>query len=176
MFPAALGARVLISGHVVVLFKNQKDIEKSWELDGFASVFGNLRLMYDVLDCTPSQKVLYRSAAITDTPDNYASTASLGLKVRLHDGTEAVTVPTHAFVEFRTLNTTIANRVVDLYAQVKKKLARFKPAGKEFVLPTIFSGREPPRGNSPLGKKVYLSGKSQEVSFLQRTSLSVGMI
>lgn len=40
-FPVAIGARVLISGFLIVLFRNQKDIEASW-LEGCVHSFGML--------------------------------------------------------------------------------------------------------------------------------------
>lgn len=124
MFPSAVGARVFISGFIVVLFKNRADIEESWEVDGYASQFGNLRLTYDVIEDEPARKVLSRSSAIAATPDAYETAACLGLKIRFFDGREAITVPTHAFVKVRVLKTTLANRVVDFYMRAKKELAR----------------------------------------------------
>ncbi|RHZ57286.1 uncharacterized protein CDV56_100474 [Aspergillus thermomutatus] len=41
MFPSAVGAKVFVSGFIVILFKTRADIEKSWLEDGFASEFGN---------------------------------------------------------------------------------------------------------------------------------------
>ncbi|XHG09859.1 hypothetical protein AWENTII_012896 [Aspergillus wentii] len=173
MFPSAVGARVFISGFIIVLFQNRSDIENSWDLDGYATQFGNLRLGYDVLETQPTQKVLSRSSAIVAAPDTFDGAASIGLKIRFSDGKEAITVPTHAFVAVRTHATTLANRVVDLYLRVKKDLARFIPIKKGFTLPKLFTSREHAWSNSPLGKKVFLAGESQEIGTLTYTYDSI---
>ncbi|KUM62785.1 hypothetical protein ACN42_g4334 [Penicillium freii] len=104
MFPLAVGARVLISGFIVILFKSRADVEKSWTQDGFASEFGNLRLVYDVTEDNPTRTEVLRGAAIAPKSDEWETNASLGLKLRLLDGQEVITVPTHAFVKLRDLN------------------------------------------------------------------------
>jgi hypothetical protein len=58
IFPSAVGARVFISGFIIVLFNSRRDIETSWE-KGLASEFGLLRLGYDIVDSLPmSQQVM----------------------------------------------------------------------------------------------------------------------
>lgn len=65
-FPAAVGARVLVSGFLIVLFRNQKDIEASW-LEGCVHSFGLLRLRYDVAVHYPTEAVAESGNAIADS-------------------------------------------------------------------------------------------------------------
>ena len=131
MFPLAIGARVLISGFIVILFKSRADVEKSWTQDGFASQFGNPRLKYDVTEDTPTRTEVSRGAAIAPKSDERETNASLGLKIRLLDGQEAITVPTHAFVKVKLFNGPRLLRLADWYARIKTALSRFTPAGKD---------------------------------------------
>lgn len=164
MFSSAIGARVLFSGFIVILFKSRKDVENSWLEDGFAAEFGNLRLRYDVLENVPTQKVLQKGQAITHNPHSW-NYASLGLKIRFPDGEEAITVPTHTFVDLRTINSSFKLRAVDWFGKIKKKLARFAPVKRSASEPGILSPNQP-GGNSPVGKEVFLASNSQRASLL----------
>ncbi|KAJ5400671.1 hypothetical protein N7465_011160 [Penicillium sp. CMV-2018d] len=121
MFPLAVGARVLISGFIVILLKSRADVEKSWTQDGFASQYGNLRLKYDVTEDTLTRTEVSRGAAIAPKSDERETNASLGLKLRLLDGQEVITVPTHAFVKVKLFNGPRLLRLADW----------FTPAGKD---------------------------------------------
>ncbi|KAJ5476939.1 hypothetical protein N7539_007083 [Penicillium diatomitis] len=167
MFPTALGVRILISGFIVVLFKTIKDIEKSWYEDGFACSFGNLRLRYDVLEVTPTVQVVQRGAAISAEPEDLRSLASLGLKLRFSDGREVITVPTHAFVTLRDGDRSTPTRfLADVYARLKQRLARYRPLRRGTPSPAIGFSRCESKGNSVVGKRVFLAGGSQEVGVI----------
>ncbi|KAF7114502.1 hypothetical protein CNMCM5793_008806 [Aspergillus hiratsukae] len=144
MFPSAVGVRVFMSGFVVILFKTRVDIEKSWLEDGFASEFGNLRLRYDVLEAEPTQKVLFRGAAVASQPDCLETNAALGLKIRFASGQNAITVPTHAFVTFRTITTSPMLRIANWYTQIKRRLARFAPIRRGPSEPVVGTARHQP--------------------------------
>ncbi|OQE18175.1 hypothetical protein PENFLA_c022G09937 [Penicillium flavigenum] len=163
MFPLAVGARVLISGFIVILFKSRADVEKSWTQDGFASQFGNLRLIYDVTEENPTRTEVSRGAAIASKSDTWETHASLGLKLRLLDGQEVITVPTHAFVKVRHINGPRLLRLAGWYARMKTALSRFTPAGKDSHEPAVGTMRRGSASNSPLGKIVFLAGDSTKL-------------
>jgi hypothetical protein len=96
MFPTSLGARVLISGFIVNLFKSRANIENFWQHDGLAGTFGALRIINDLLEDMATQKIVSKGAAITATPDSFDGYAALGLKIRFPGGQEAITAPTHS--------------------------------------------------------------------------------
>lgn len=52
--------------------------------------------MYDIEDTTPTHN---SGTPVSSQPEHLGSPASIGLKLRLPDGTECFAVPTHAFVE-----------------------------------------------------------------------------
>ncbi|KAJ5675388.1 hypothetical protein N7462_008285 [Penicillium macrosclerotiorum] len=162
MFPTSIGARVFISGYIVILFKSRTDVEESWLHDGLADTFGALRLRYDILEDSPTQKAIARGAAIAAKPDCVEAYTALGLKLRFPEGQEAITVPTHAFVGLRGIRTSALRRIADLYYLFKQKLARYSPIQRGLSLPAIGSAWRQPIGNSPLGKQVFLAGGSEE--------------
>jgi hypothetical protein len=164
MFPTSIGVRLFISGFVVVLFKSHAEIESSWRHDGFASTFGTLRLYYDVLEDTPSQRVVLKGAAITATPASTEAYVTLGLKLRFPAGEEAITVPTHAFVALQEARRAPLLRLAHWYHHIKVKLARLSLVKSGLALPAIGSARQQQMENSPIGKRVFLAGHLQQVS------------
>ncbi|KAJ5611512.1 hypothetical protein N7528_008617 [Penicillium herquei] len=100
-FPAAIGVRVLISGFIIILFRDRKDVESSW-LEGCVPSFGLLRLGYDIAVHHPNEAVLDSGNAVSKAPDTLDSITPLGLKLKFPDGSEGITVSTHAFVDVST--------------------------------------------------------------------------
>ncbi|KAJ5657972.1 uncharacterized protein N7484_001621 [Penicillium longicatenatum] len=115
MFPTSLGARVLISGFIVILFKSRANIENFWQHDGLAGTFGALRITYELLEDMPTQKIVSKGAAITATPDCFDGYAALGLKIHFPGGQEAITAPTHAFAALRGIRSASFLRIADCY-------------------------------------------------------------
>lgn len=162
MFPMSIGARVLICGFIVILFKSRADIEQSWINHGLADRFGHLRLSYDVLKDSPTQRTVSKGAAIAAMPNYLGENAALGLKLQFPDSREAIMVPTHAFVTLRGISPPIGRSIMDLYYRFKHQLARYCPI--KLSLPGIGFGCGQPKGISPIGKQVFLAGGSEEVS------------
>lgn len=162
MFPLSVGARVLISGFVTILFQNRDDITKSWKLDGRVATFGNLRLVYDVMANQPSNDRINSGKSISQNPNDSQASASLGLKLRLPNGQVAITVPTHAFVKLRDPSRPLF-RVLDWVTSLKSRLSKFHPVRRIAYEPAVAISKNS-RGNSPIGKTVYLAGQARAVS------------
>ncbi|KAJ5782257.1 hypothetical protein N7457_004031 [Penicillium paradoxum] len=169
MFPTSLGARVFISGFIVILFKSRADMENSWLQDGPASTFGTLRLRYDILEDTPTRTMVSKGAAIAARPDCVEAYAALGLKIRFPGGQEAITVPTHAFITLRSIRSAPLLRIADWYGHIKMKLARYSPIKSGLSMRAIGSARRHPMGNSPLGQQVFLAGDSKQIGTISFT-------
>ncbi|KAL1969233.1 hypothetical protein VTN77DRAFT_487 [Rasamsonia byssochlamydoides] len=89
MFPTSVGARVFISGFIVVLFNRQKDIEESWK-NGLVTEFGCLRLGYDIVTHEPTINGISSGTPIAPVPNELSSSAALGLKLRLPGGLQCI--------------------------------------------------------------------------------------
>ncbi|KAJ6109633.1 hypothetical protein N7486_001868 [Penicillium sp. IBT 16267x] len=72
MFPSAIGARVFVSGFIVILFNSMADIKRSWDYDGPCGEFGNRRLRYDIIEHTLTRGDVLRGAPIVPSPDPQA--------------------------------------------------------------------------------------------------------
>ena len=155
MFPTSIGARVFVSGFIVLLFKDHAAIKKSWTQDGISHVFGNLRVCYDVLENIPTNQRICSGAKISAETDPSNALAALGLKLRLPQGYEAITVPTHAFVASRPIRWTPFLRISSWYTAIKTKLSRFAPI-HGVSIPAIGHTRDRLDQNSPLGRVVTL--------------------
>ncbi|KAI1820130.1 hypothetical protein F4861DRAFT_88863 [Xylaria intraflava] len=169
LFPTAIGVRTFISGFIVVLFGSRYEIERSWFRDGFFTTFGSLRLFYDVLEVWPSMLAVNRSARINRSPNSQTSSASLGLKLRFPDGNEAITVPTHAFVQLKNAPSGPLLRAADWFAKAKSALSRFVPPKRTSHHPGIITLGEQVAENSPLGKSVYLAMEQRKLGVITST-------
>lgn len=155
-FPSAIGARVLISGFIIVLFQNRKDIEASW-LEGCVPSFGLLRLGYDVAVHYPAKSVVDSGNAVADSPEQTDSITPLGLKVKLQDGSQGIVVSTHGFVDVKTPQENIARKDAGWVARTKSTLCR---AASMKIKDCIKMGS---KENSPLGKSVWFVEEPKEV-------------
>ena len=97
-FPSAIGARVLISGFIIVLFRHRKAMKASW-LEGCVPSFGLLRLGYDIAVHYPTEAGPEGGNAVTESREG--SCAPLGLKLKFPDNSQGITVPTHVFVDVK---------------------------------------------------------------------------
>ena len=122
-FPSAIGARVLISGFIIVLFRNRKDIEASW-LEGCVPSFGLLRLGYDVAVHYPTEAVADSGNAVAESLDGTRSITSLGLKLKFPDGSQGITVSTHAFVATKKPQENIAQKRASLLSKTKSAFSK----------------------------------------------------
>ncbi|KAI9793349.1 MAG: hypothetical protein M1816_000241 [Peltula sp. TS41687] len=94
---------------------------------------------------------------------------SLGLRLRMADGQEAITTTTHVFVRlaYRGLPPLLKS-VTDWYPQIRASLANCWPLRLLSTIPAVGEvrlGRE----NTPLGKKIWLAGTGLEVGTITRT-------
>lgn len=155
-FPAAIGARVLISGFIIVLFRKQEDIEASW-LEGCIPSFGFLRLGYDVAVHFPTETVPESGNAVAESSGQRDSVTPLGLKLKFADGSEGITVSTHAFVDLKTPVEHSSHKGLGLLSRTKSAFSRATALKvKECV-------RTGSNVDSSLGKSVCSSQGKQEV-------------
>ncbi|KAK2812920.1 hypothetical protein FQN50_000941 [Emmonsiellopsis sp. PD_5] len=168
MFPRAIGARLLVSGFLIILFKNLRDVRASWEREqGLGIEFGRMRIGYDVVaGYNPTgAEVIESGDAIGNSPGNRSSAAALGLKLVLPGGQRAITVPTHAFVKISTVvRSGLYLHIVNWIACVKDTLWTFNPfsgATSEVATGTA--------GDSPIGKEVWLVRSNQFVGTITET-------
>lgn len=164
MFPLSVGARVLISGFLAILFQNRDDITKTWKLDGKVATFGNIRVVYDIMANQPSNDHIHNGKSISQNPNDSHVSASLGLKLRFPNGQVAITVPTHAFVKLRDSPRPLL-RVLDWVTRLKSRMSKFHPVRRTSHEPAVAISKDS-GGNSPIGKTVYLAGQARAVSDL----------
>lgn len=147
-FPSAIGARVLISGFIVMLFRNRKAIEASW-LEGCVQTFGLLRLGYDVAVHYPTESLADSGNAVADSPEKSECATPLGLKLRFPDGSNGIAVPTHAFVDVKTPQDQLSRTRRSVLSRTKTTLAKARTKGLRGYVKMRHVE------NSPLGKSVW---------------------
>lgn len=138
MWPRSIGLRMYISGFATVLFPSRKEMEASWN-ESWTDTIGSLQPGAEVLeDVQPSAMSCGNSARC------------LGLRIRLLDGTEAITALTHAFVRNPW-------RCWVLQVVCQRSIAAMEK------ISGLFSQRHPQTEacqNSPLGKPFPASSRS----------------
>ncbi len=100
-FPDAVGIRVLIAGWVIILFRTRSQMKLSWTRKN-PTTFGERRIAYEVLNHTPTTAIdcLEYGTAVARAPNAIMkATGCLGLALTLPNGEEAITTPTHCFVD-----------------------------------------------------------------------------
>lgn len=98
VFPKAIGARVLITGYLVILLPSLTDIEDTYRGDWVTEVAG-LRVIYDVLTIQTTAETLSSGMEVAKSPNSVNGAGCLGLKLRMTDESEAITTVTHGFVK-----------------------------------------------------------------------------
>jgi hypothetical protein len=166
MFPRSVGVRVLVCAVLLVLYEDTSSLNQDQASSTPLSV-GGLIVFFQVLNCVPSAgvEIGQKVAGSASSP----SPACLGLRLRLQDGTAAITTVTHAFVHQYGIfgdNVTaqvlsfMATSVVTGVAKMMAYLSWRKGASGQQVLypPFVRTDHTPLLGNSPIGKEVQLYG------------------
>ena len=97
VFPRAIGAQLLLVGHLVILYDTLSDFQKDeFYISGPASFSCNLVVHYRVLQVAPSTARHAGSALICNEA---TETCALGLRLTLPSGESVVTTATHDFVQ-----------------------------------------------------------------------------
>jgi hypothetical protein len=158
VFPKAIGARVLITGYLVILLPSLTDIEDTHKYDWVMEV-GGLRVIYDVSTIQTTAETLSSGMEVAKSPNSVNGAGCLGLKLRMTDGSEAITTVTHGFVKLATPSR-YALIFYHLMAKVKDALQRFRrPRPSE--TPAVGTSRD--GRNNPVGKEVWLATEHRRV-------------
>jgi hypothetical protein len=156
-FPCATGVHILVSGFVVLMYRSEQDVRRAIHQHGCATTWGALPVFFAVEEILPSHA--------PGTPiTNFAtavSYASMGLRLRFPDDTEALTVVTHAFVALPTLTNRVAVFCADLILKAAQWADRKFKLGR-MPIPAIVQGRGA-NARTPIGKDVFLLDTKQKV-------------
>lgn len=139
-----------MSGWVIILFDKGKTMKAYWKRTNKGSFprnitdIGCLRPGYAIFSCKTTAGNARGGCSISNRPDRNQS-ASVGSRLRLPLGTDALTTVTHAFVP--TADTQMSSS--------RGMLTNFILSLKKHI-PGMTQARE--QGTSPLGKAVCLAG------------------
>ncbi|KAJ5227469.1 uncharacterized protein N7469_007475 [Penicillium citrinum] len=169
-FPGSVGAQVLISGWILVLFPDKKTLQKCWD-HGAPDEICNLRVGYILMkyySTATSTTIIEAGQAVTETPDSIDSQAALGLRLRLPGGLEAITTVTHAFVRLADPQMSSFRRAITEQILVAKKyLQKLRPPPKDTQHEGMVFTYD--HSNSPIGKAVWLSGTKTQIGAITLT-------
>ncbi|KAJ5997397.1 hypothetical protein N7522_009057 [Penicillium canescens] len=166
LFPAAVGARISVSGFLVVLFKSLHDIQAVYERDWIMEV-GGLRTVYDEYRLGVSADTVTSSMEVCEKPESLHGQGCLGLRIRMTDGKEAITTVTHGFVRnpHRSRMTMMFSEWI---LRAKSALLGFRrppPQSDTCAIGVVRSSNK----NSPIGKEVWLATEKKRIGVISYT-------
>lgn len=167
MFPTCTGVRLLIVGHIIILFKNRIDLESAWKA-GVPDEIGGLCVGYEISEYRATATPVHSGYAVAHSADSFESMGCLGLRLELRSGQEAITTTTHAFVELVREMHPVVRRLNDWYLRAKRSLARYRSPQPESHVPAV-AGLRQPTANTSIGKTVWLAGTNRKVGKITRT-------
>jgi hypothetical protein len=88
--------------------------------------------------------------------------AAIGLKLKLRDGTECVTVPTHAFVDLGATHNKGRLKLTNWFLKAQEFLLKLRPI-QQLSRPAV-AGTRGAIQKTPLGKGVWLADTNEKVS------------
>lgn len=164
LFPEAVGAHLLISGFLIILFEEiihvQRAYSEIWPLE-----LAGLRVFFHLtkhsLTTTPIESgSVLKETVLKEISEKLPDTAGcLGLKLRLQDGLIAVTSVTHGFVRCPSSWRKSSDRLRIFPAfleRAKLKLKRSLPFKTREDDPSLIRTNEILTDNNPVGKEVSL--------------------
>jgi hypothetical protein len=160
LFPAAVGARVFVSGFLVVLFNSLRDIQAMYERDWIMEV-GGLRTVYDEYRLEPSADTVTSGMEVSEKPNSLYGQGCLGLRVRMSDGKEAITTVTHGFVR-NPQRSRMTIMLSEWILRAKSALLRFRRPPLQSETSAIRVVQSSSK-NSPIGKEVWLATEQKRV-------------
>ena len=161
-YPESVGARILFTGTCTVLYKDDSYLQ-SVSLNHVPSSFGGLLVLFDVVSTTEySGGAIEPGSTIAALPDSEYEYASVGLKLKLPGGLQAITVPTHPFVKFLETRSPTTLKIADWCLWAKAQLLKYRPFQWSQAISSFVSGSLS-QGNSSLGKKVWVAGTRERV-------------
>ncbi|CAG8908594.1 unnamed protein product [Penicillium egyptiacum] len=155
-FPGSVGAQVLLTGWLLVVFPEKKSLEACWA-KGAPDEVGGLRVGYILASLHGTAEIVESGRGVSDMPGDFDQQAALGLRLRLPGGLEAITTVTHAFV--RLADPRMSNRrkrLMDHILAAKEFLKRMRPPPRQAPQAGIIHSKR--FANSPLDKEVWLGG------------------
>ncbi|KAJ5394289.1 uncharacterized protein N7487_011930 [Penicillium crustosum] len=172
LFPEAVGVHVLIAGFLIILFADKRHVHDAysevWPLE-----LAGLRVFFHLTDYSFTTAPVESGTVLKETSEQRIndSAGCLGLKLRLQNGSTAVTSVTHGFVRLPGPGR-FGNRlrVFDtLVDKAKRKLQQFLPfkAGEDDR--ALVMTKETPTDNNPVGKQVSLASSNRMIGTITHT-------
>ncbi|KGO58501.1 hypothetical protein PEX2_070020 [Penicillium expansum] len=130
-FPGSIGAQILITGWLLILFPEKKSLKTCWD-KGVTDEVGGLRVGYIIASFHATANIVESGRAVSSAPGTLAQQAALGLRLRLPGGQEAITTVTHAFVRLADSRMSrIRKRFTEYILTAKDYLKRIQPPPRQ---------------------------------------------
>ncbi|KAL4809843.1 hypothetical protein BDV18DRAFT_156224 [Aspergillus unguis] len=149
LFPKAVGVDLLVAGFLVILFDRMAHLDEVYR-EMFPCQIAGLFVFFDLARYSIADTPVECGVRVSADGKRIERAGCLGLKLRMADGEEVITTPTHGFVYRPTSKT-----------RSLMHLAKVVLEGTKQSLSRLLLRRNLPSGNvltnSPLGRPVFTS-------------------
>lgn len=171
LFPEAVGVHVLIAGFLIILFEDKRHVQDAysevWPLE-----LAGLRVFFHLTHYSFTAAPVESGNVLKETSEQRIndSAGCLGLKLKLQNGSTAVTSVTHGFVRnpgpwrFRN-RLKVLQTLVDKAKRTLQRCLPFKAGEDDRALVMT---KEIPIDNNPVGKQVSLVSSNRMVRSLSQ--------
>lgn len=163
LFPTAVGARVLVAGFIVILFQTLSEIRDVYKRDWVMDI-GGLRVIYDIPQIEVTADSVESGMQVSEKPESIHGAGCLGLKLRLVDGTEAITTVTHGFVRNPQPHRCV-QVFVDWVLGAKNAIASLRRPPQPLEIPAVAVSKGG-HAYSSIGKEIWLVPVAKRVSII----------
>lgn len=168
LFPEAVGAHLLIAGFLVILFEEERHVQdaynNTWPLE-----LAGLQVFFHLTHYSFTTAPVESGNILKETfnQENNAFAGCLGLKLKLQNGSTAVTTVTHGFVRNSNPSPSRFDKGLRLFGmmvdQMKQKMRQFLPFKTGEHNRALIMAKETPTDNNPVGKQVWLAVSNRTV-------------
>ena len=168
LFPEAVGVHLLIAGFLIILFEEKRHVYDAyhnvWPLE-----LAGLQVFFHLTHYSFTTAPVESGNILKETlkQENNAFAGCLGLKLKLQNGSTAVTTVTHGFVRHSNPSPSrfdkglrVFEMIVDQMKQTMRRLLTFKAREHDRAL---VMAKETLTDNNPVGKQVSLAVSNRTV-------------
>ncbi|PWY90385.1 hypothetical protein BO94DRAFT_23768 [Aspergillus sclerotioniger CBS 115572] len=170
-FPEAVGVEVLVAGFIVVLFEKRIQIKRAYER-AWPIELGGLLAFFELANYSCTAAPMAAGVGVsTGSGYEHRRAGCMGLRLRLPDGSSAITTVTHGFVvnPSSSLLSQVGAWCRGFYSRIKEALMSYRPVHVEDEEVPPYLSTPDVLTNCPIGKRVWLANSHVKIGTITRT-------
>lgn len=168
LFPEAVGVHLLIAGFLVILFEEERHVQDACN-DAWPLELASLQVFFDLAHYSFTTAPVESGNILKETSkqEDNAFAGCLGLKLKLQNGSTAITTVTHGFVRNSNPSPSRFDKGLRVFGmmvdQMKQKIRQFLPFKIGGYDRALVMAKEILTDNNPVGKQVWLAMSNRTI-------------